>query len=174
MPRRSAIYDLPPDIKAALDKRLVTAGFQRYEELADWLGEMGYAVSKSAVHRYGQGFGEQLETLRLVTEQAKAVVDAAPDAEGAVNDALMRLTQEKLFLILRNFDPGAVKKANITFIAKAVADLAKASVAQKAWADKLRQRTEAAADKAVSVARKGGLSDAAVEMIRREILGVAT
>ena len=68
------------------------------------------------------------------------MVDAAPDTEGAVNDALIRLTQEKLFLTLKDFDPARVKKANITFIAKTVAELASASVAQKQWADKLRQR----------------------------------
>jgi hypothetical protein len=53
------------------------------------------------LHRYGQDFAEQLDTLMLVTEQAKAVVEAAPDSEGAVNDALMRVTQEELFLILK-------------------------------------------------------------------------
>jgi hypothetical protein len=49
------------------------------------------------------------------------VVDAAPDTEGAVNDALLRLTQEKLFLILRDFEVDAkrVKKTDITFLAKA-------------------------------------------------------
>jgi hypothetical protein len=160
-------------VKTALDRLLVTAGFQGYEALADWLGQMGYAISKSAVHRYGQDFADQLDRLKLVTEQAKAVVDAAPDTEGAVNDALVRLTQEKLFLILKDFDLKRAKKESITFIAKSVAELARASVAQKAWAEKVRQRAEAAAAQVEKLARKGGLSDVAVQQIRREILGVA-
>jgi hypothetical protein len=124
-------------------------------------------------HRYGQGFTEQLDTLKVVTEQAKAVVKAAPDTEGVVNDALMRLTQEKLFLILEDFDLKRAKNESITFIAKSIAGLARASVAQKAWAEKVRQKAEAAAAQVEKVAREGGLSDAVVKQIRREILGVA-
>jgi hypothetical protein len=58
------------------------------------------------------------------------VVEAAPDTEGVVNDALMRLTQEKLFLILKDFEVDAkrVKKTDITFLAKAVAELGSSSV----------------------------------------------
>lgn len=103
-----------------------------------------------------------------------AVVDAAPDTEGAVNDALMRLTQQKLFEILKQFEVDAkrVRKADITFLAKAVAELVRSSVLQKQWADKLRQRAEAVAEKVAKVAAKGGLSDSAVQTIRREILEV--
>lgn len=136
---------------------------------------MGYGISRSSLQRYGQGFAQQLETLTLVTEQAKAVVDAAPDTEGAVNDALMRLTQQKLFEILRLFEVDAkrVRKADITFLAKAVAELGRSSVVQKQWADKLRQRAEAAAKAVGEIARKEGLSDDAADAIRQKILGVA-
>jgi hypothetical protein len=118
----------------------------------------------------------QLETLKPGTERANAVVDAAPDTEGAVNDALLRLTQEKLFLILRDFEVDAkrVKKTDITFLAKAVAELGCSPGIQNQWADKLRSRAEKAADEAAAIVRKGGLSDAGAEEIRRKVLGVAS
>ncbi|MCH8845042.1 MAG: DUF3486 family protein [SAR324 cluster bacterium] len=56
-------------------------------------------------------------------------------------------------------------------ITLAVARLTRASVAQKIWQTKFRDRLAAAAEKAGSVARKSGLSAEAA--IRREILGVA-
>ena len=115
-----------------------------------------------------------LDTLKLVTEQARAVVESAPDREGAVNDALVRLVQEKLFGVLIDLDPAVIKKEKLSYLAKAIADLGRASVLQKQWMAKIAERTQAAAEQAVTVARKGGLSELAVEEIRAKILGVAT
>lgn len=174
MPKRSAVFDLPPDVKKSLDHRLAAEGFKGYVELSQWLGTMGYTISKSAIHRYGQTFGEKLDTLKLVTEQARAVVESAPDKEGAVNDALVRLVQEKLFGVLIDLDPRLIKKESLSYLAKAVADLGRTSIQQKQWMAKVAERTQVAAEQAVSVARKGGLSELAVEDIRAKILGVAS
>ncbi len=58
--------------------------------------------------------------------------------DGAVNDALVRLTQEKLFTVLVDLevDPADV---DIAKLAKAVAELGKASVAQKRWMAEARK-----------------------------------
>jgi hypothetical protein len=173
MPRRSAVFDLPEHIKSALDKRLAEGGFQDYKGLSDWLALMGWQLSKSAIHRYGQNFAEKLSTLKLVTEQAKAVVEAAPDKEGAVNDALVRLVQEKLFGVLIDLDPAVLKQEKLSYLAKAIADLGRASVQQKQWMAKVAERARDTAAEVAEVARKSGLSDLAVEDIRRRILGVA-
>jgi uncharacterized protein with ATP-grasp and redox domains len=174
MPKRSSVFALAPDIKKALDRRLVVEGFKGYAELAEWLQTMGYTISKSAIHRYGQTFGDKLETLKLVTEQARAVVEASPDNEGAVNDALVRLVQEKLFGVLIDLDPAVIKKEKLSYLAKAIADLGRASVQQKQWMTKFRERAAQTAAAVVDVARKGGLSEAAAEEIRAKILGVAS
>lgn len=52
MPRRPTIVMLPTDIRHELDKRLVECSFGDYHAHAAWLGEKGYPISKSAVHRY--------------------------------------------------------------------------------------------------------------------------
>ncbi|OIP06976.1 MAG: terminase [Betaproteobacteria bacterium CG2_30_59_46] len=173
MPRRSKVEGLPSDVKAWLDQALVKNNFSQYELLSAELGKRGYEIGKSGLHRYGKGFEERLKTLRLVTEQARAVVQAAPDEDGAVNDALVRLTQEKMFSILMemNVDPDAV---DLPKLARAVAELGKASVAQKRWqAEARKQALTDAAKEAGDAAKSVGLTDDAVAQIQNRILGMS-
>jgi len=169
MPPRSKVAALPAEVKAWLDKALAENNFSDYEALADELSGRGFAISKSALHRYGQNFEERLSALKMASEQARAVVAAAPDEEGAVNEALMRLVQEHLFKLLMSEDG----QIDLPKVAKAVAELGRASVVQKKWQTEVRERAEVAANAVEKIAKKGGLSaDAAAEM-RRTILGVA-
>jgi Protein of unknown function (DUF3486) len=172
MPPRSKVEQLPADTKAWLDSALAENNFSEYDALSSYLKERGFDISKSSLHRYGQVFEERLKTLRMVTEQARAVVQSAPDDDGAVNDALVRLTQEKMFVILMemNVDPDAV---DLPKLAKAVAELGKASVAQKRWAIEARKQALAeAATEAGVAAKSAGLTDEAAEEIKRRILGI--
>lgn len=168
MPPRSKVSTLPAEVRAWLDQALVESNFSGYEALAAALAERGYNISKSALHAYGQSFEERLAALRLASEQARAVVAAAPDDEGAVSEALMRLAQEKLFQLLL----ASEGKLDISKIGKTVAELVKASVVQKKWSTEVRARAEAAAAQVEKIARKGGLNAETVAEIRREILGV--
>ncbi len=172
MGKKSTVETLPKEVKEWLDRALVESNFSGYKLLAGEMKARGYEISKSAIHRYGQDFEERLKTLKMVTEQARAVVQAAPDEDGAVNDALVRLTQEKLFGVLMEIevDPETVDLAKL---AKAVAELGKASVMQKRWLSEVRAKAEAAAANVEKIAKKGGLSSASVEQLRREILGIA-
>ena len=173
MPRRSKVELLPDDVKEWLDKALVEGNFRDYRLLSELLRARGHEISKTCVHEYGQKFEDRLKALKMVTEQARAVVQAAPDDDGAVNDALVRLTQEKLFSILlaMNVDPS---KIDLAKLARAVADLGKASVAQKRWQVEARkQALEDAARVAGAAAKNAGLSAEFVETMRRDILGVA-
>ncbi|MGK4383426.1 phage protein Gp27 family protein [Ectopseudomonas oleovorans] len=56
-------------------------------------------------------------------------------------------------------------------VAKAVAELGRASVVQKKWQSEVRSKAEAAAAQVEKIARKGGLNADTVAEIRREILG---
>ena len=172
MGKKSTVETLPKEVKEWLDRALVESNFSGYKLLAEAMKARGYEISKSAIHRYGQDFEDRLKTLKMVTEQARAVVQAAPDEDGAVNDALVRLTQEKLFGVLMEIevDPETVDLAKL---AKAVAELGKASVMQKRWLSEVRAKAEAAAANVEKIAKKGGLSSASVEQLRREILVIA-
>jgi hypothetical protein len=170
MPPRSKVAQLPPEVKAWLDQALVESNFSGYEALSAELEARGIQIGKSALHAYGQSFEDKLSALRMASEQARAVVAAAPDEEGAVNEALMRLVQEHLFKMLMAQDG----KIDLPKVAKAVAELGRASVVQKKWQAEVRAKAEAAAQAVEKIARKGGLNADTVSEIRREILGVAS
>jgi hypothetical protein len=170
MPPRSKVTALPAEVKTWLDQSLVESNFSGYESLSAELESRGYSIGKSALHRYGSEFEVKLASLRMASEQAKAVVQAAPDEEGAVNEALMRLVQEHLFKLLMA-DAG---KIDLPKVAKAVAELGRASVVQKKWQAEFREKAEAAASRVEKIAKKGGLNAETVNEIRREILGMAS
>ena len=170
MPPRSKVANLPPEVKAWLDQALVASNFSGYEQLSAELSARGIQIGKSALHSYGQTFEDRLSALRMASEQAKAVVAAAPDEEGAVNEALMRLVQEHLFKLLMAQEG----KIDLPKVAKAVAELGRAAVVQKKWQAEVRAKAETAALAVEKIARKGGLNAETVDAIRREILGVAS
>lgn len=173
MPRRSKVDTLPKAVKAWLDAVLVDGNFSGYTLIAAELKARGYQLSKSALQRYGQNFEDRLKTLKLVSEQAHAVIAASPDDEGAVSEALMRLTQEKLFTVMLDLQVDPEKPMNLASAAKAVAELARATVTQKKWQAEMRNALAAAAREVDSIVKKGGLSDDAADDIRRRILGIA-
>jgi len=174
MPARSKITKLPPEVKAELDRRLIGCGFADYTALAQWLEEQGFEISRSAIHRYGQGFESRLAAIKVATEQARAITDVVGDDEGRMSDALISLVQEKAFDVLVNLqtdDPEIFSKV-FPKLGVMVARLSRASVAQKKWMAEAREKARAAADDVVKTAKQGGLSEEKAEEIRRRILGI--
>jgi leucyl aminopeptidase (aminopeptidase T) len=94
MPPRSKIDLMPKEIRAELDQRIVEGGFANYRALAKWLHDNGYEIGKGAVHRHGEKLERRLEAVKRATEQARAIAEASPDDEAAMNDALIRLVQQ--------------------------------------------------------------------------------
>jgi len=168
MPQRSAVSQLPEGVRQELEQRLVRGGFAGYEQLAEWLGVQGFEISKSSIHRYGQQFESRLRALKVATDQAKAISDASSDDEGAMNEALIRLVQTKTFEILVALEEDEAPE-NLSKIGRMVADLARASISQKKWAEQTRAKVAAAADEFAS---RNGLTATQAEDLRRELLGV--
>jgi hypothetical protein len=168
MPKRSKVEALPKALKEWLDAELVKRGFADYEQLAADLQAQGADVSKSSLHRYGSKFELRMAQLKSSVEQAKVLVAASPDDEGAMNEALIRLTQEKLFsaLVELDIDPQSVPLPKLT---KAIADLGRSSVTQKRWQAEARVK---AAERLKEVeaqakAMKGETRDVALEMLNK-------
>ncbi|PIA73654.1 terminase [Ectopseudomonas toyotomiensis] len=172
MPPRSKVAQLPPRVKAWLDQALVENNFSGYELLSAELAGRGYSIGKSALHSYGQSFEERLAALKMASEQAKAVVAVAPDDDGAVNEALLRLTQERLFTLLAD----GKGPLDISKVGKTVAEIIKASVTQKKYAAEAEARRAAlqeAANVAEGAMTSQGMSKEAIDAIKRDILGIA-
>lgn len=167
MPPRSKVEQLPTDVREELDRRLQSNGFANYVQLSEWLAEKGYPIGKSALHSYGQDFEARLGSLRKVTEQARIIVSENPDDDGAVNDALIRLTQEKVFglLIDMEIDPEDVDLVKLT---RAIADLSRASVSQKKLAREIRAEV---ADEAEAAVKEMGLTADRAAELRHKLLG---
>ena len=166
--KRSKVTQLPKEVKAWLDQALVAGNFSGYEQLEQELAARGCTVGKSSLHRYGQQFEERLRAVKLATEQARAISESIPDDAGAMNDALIRLVQQKAFEALLKMEEGAPMKE----IGLMVARLSNATVKQKQWATEVRAKAAAVADEVETLAKKGGLSAEVMERIKRGILGI--
>lgn len=130
MPRKNKVYALPPALKAWLDAELVRRGFSDYVQLAADLQARGAAVSKSALQRYGAPFERQLARVKMATEQAVALVDAAPDEEDKLSSAVIRITQEKILNLLMELDIDA-ESVDVNKLFKNAAEIGRASATNK-------------------------------------------
>lgn len=181
--KRSAITQLPPAVKSWLNSALAQGNFTGYEALAEELKTQGFTISKSAVHRYGQKLENKLAAIKASTEAAKAIADAAPDDADLRSSAVISLVQTETFDVLvrlqemtQEDDPTERVKL-LGKVAKAVAELSRASVNQKKWQVQMEakirdEESRKAAEVAVSEAKGAGLSDEVADLIRRRILGV--
>lgn len=179
MAPRSKVHSLPPELKEWLDAELVRRGFGDYVQLAADLKARGADVSKSALQRYGSPFEQRMAQLKMASEQARALVDAAPDEEDKLGAAVVRMTQEKIFKILMELDINA-DDVDVNKLFKNAAEIGKASVAHKRFSMEARAAIEAEARRkaledasatATVTARQQGLSDAGVEALRKAIAG---
>lgn len=172
MPARSKIEQLPAAVREELERRLISIGFQDYRQLSDWLAENGFEISKSAVHRFGTHFESRVKALKQITEQARAIVAENPDEDGAVNDALIRLAQERVFNLLYDLEV-EISTGDMAKITKAVADLARAAVSQKKLAAEVRAKAASdAAERAGAAGKRAGLSPETIAAIQAEVLGI--
>ena len=130
MAPRSKVHSLPPELKEWLDAELVKRGFGDYVQLAADLKARGADVSKSALQRYGSPFEQRMAQLKMASEQARALVDAAPDEEDKLGSAVVRMTQEKIFNLLMELDIKS-EDVDVNKLFKNAAEIGKASVAHK-------------------------------------------
>jgi hypothetical protein len=110
---RGKIKRLPPEIREELNRRLVNGGFSDYRGLSRWLEEQGYEISPSAINTYARRFEQRLEAVRLATAQARAVVEAAPDDDDRINQALMKIVQTTLFEMMIDLNDTRQKLADV-------------------------------------------------------------
>lgn len=182
MGRESGITALPDQTRAELDKELIARGFTGYAELEALLREKGFDISKSAIHRYGQKIERRMAAIKASTEAAKFITEAAGDDQDARSEAVIALVQTEMFdNIIAIQEAGdedqklspAERLGMMSAAAKNIATLTRASIAQKQFKTIVQARAQEAADKVAKLAKKGGMSAATVDEIKRSILGIA-
>ncbi len=179
MAARSKIVQLPEAVRQWLDSTLCDGNFSGYELIAAELKARGYGISKTAVHRYGQGLERKLAAIKASTHAASAIAAAAPDDADLRSAAVISLVQTEVFDLLVQMqevdaseDPGERLKL-LASAARSVAEMSRASIGNKKFQAEVRAKAEAVAGEVEAIAKKGGLSVAAMDQIRKGILGIA-
>jgi hypothetical protein len=147
-PERPKVFSLPPEVREELERRLVGSNFTGYVALAEWMESLGFVISKSGIHRFGQGIERKLEAIKASTEAAKLIADAAPDEEGARSAAVIALVQSGLFEAMVSLEEanGAEPADRVKLLsraASAIADVSRADVGLKRYAAGLREKMAA-------------------------------
>lgn len=179
MGQRSKISTLPADVRAWLDRALADGNFSGYEQLEKLLGDKGFTIGKSSIHRYGQQLESKLAAVKASTAAARAIAEAAPDDADLRSAAAMSLVQTEIFNVmvaLQEAGDESNPEERLKLMARAakpLAELSRASVNQKKWEAEVKGKVAAAADAAERIAKKGGLTAASVAEIRKSILGIA-
>lgn len=183
MARESAVSALPREVQDELNRQLIDQNFTGYEDFETWLRNLGYEISKSSIHRYGQKIERRMAAIRASTEAAKFITEAAGDDQDARSEAVIALVQTEMFDSIiaiqeaGNEDDDKLSAADriglMSTAAKNIATLTRASIAQKEFKTKVQARAQEAADKVAKLAKKGGMSASTVEEIKRSILGIA-
>lgn len=180
MGRESSITALPEETREALNRELAARGFTGYAELEAWLRGQGFEISKSAIHRYGQKIERRMAAIKASTEAAKFIVDAAGDDADARSEAVIALVQTEMFDSIIAIQEAGDEDLSaedrlgmMSAAAKNIATLTRASLAQKEFKAKVMARAAEAAEKVAKLAKKGGMSAATVDEIKRSILGIA-
>lgn len=173
--RNSSVKALPVDVKAWLDAELVRRNFTDYRELAELLKERGYEISKSAVHRYGSKFKQEQEGLRQTIEEAKALAATVGDDGAAMSQTLIALAQKEAYSILR--DKRFVDKVKVTDLLRSIATLNRSDINTKKFQVEQEIRQKALEDAAKAIEKTGkqaGVSQSAIDIIRRDVLQMSS
>ncbi|MDK4685430.1 DUF3486 family protein [Kingella negevensis] len=181
MSPRSSMELLPENVRREFERRLIENGFANYTELAAWLNEQGFQISRSAVHRHGYKIQRRLQAIKESIEAAKLIVANADDENDSRSEALMALLQNQLFEALVDISEKdseeLAPEARFDLLSeggKRIAGLISASTRLKEYQNKVKSRALAAADEVAKAVKKGGLSDDTAEQIRKQILGIAS
>ncbi len=149
MPTPSKIDTLLDDTqRAELNAKIKANGFGDYRGLAQELQDMGFEISKSAVHSHGQRLQKQVEKIRAAAEGADYLRTLYPDDDGAMTDATLRIIQAELFNYIQDLEltPGSIPPEKL---ARLVKDLALASISQKKLQNEMRKDMQERANAAV-------------------------
>lgn len=175
MSRRSKIASLPPDVRDELNRLIAAAGYGNYRAAAAWLQEQhGVDIQKSAVADYGAKLQRRIDAIQHATEQAEALVATAPDDGGAMADGSLRLVQERIFALMLEAEGGDLKE--LAAAARALAEVARASISVRSERRKVLAQKRADADAALARAEaeagEGGDAMDVIRRVRREVYGM--
>lgn len=182
---KSSIEQLSDELRGKLIE-LLNRPEVTQQEITDTINEAAgeKVVSKSAVNRYAMKMREFTERNRQARELADAYLNKYGDEKqnqlGKVINHQLRLVVFDLMLNLQELqNEGDAEKripalaTLINKVARGVRDLEQAAHTNAERERKLKQEVAAAANDVATTARRKGLSDETVALIRNRILGIS-
>lgn len=167
--RHFAVEDrLPEDVRAQVDRLLIESA--TYDEVAAFLAELGYDISRSAIGRYGKEFLAVYQRLRMIEDQSRALVSEA--GEGLVlEEAAAKLFAQQIVEGLAN------KEIDVKRLPRLVSDFAKlqsSAVQRERFKKDIAKKTVAAVEKIEKRSSAGGasLSPETLRIIKEEVYGI--
>lgn len=129
--KHSKVLQLPPEIVDAVNKQL-TSGIP-YRDIAEWINKItedtGVEVSHMSVQRYGKDFLSKLERLKVVNEQAKAILDTHGDGpDTALGEAANKMALSLIMEALVSAQ-NTLEGEKLSEVMKALAQLQRSSIA---------------------------------------------
>lgn len=156
--KHSKISEFPEELREAIHRKLANGA--TYEELTNWINEQAAhhgteTVGKSSVARYGKDFLARLDRLKVVSEQARAVLeydDGAPDTDlmSASNKIALSLITETLMKV----QEGDLSKEKLSSVFRALAQLQRANVATEKLKWDVERAVQAASERIKEGLRK--------------------
>ncbi|MGD1908178.1 MAG: phage protein Gp27 family protein [Leptolyngbyaceae cyanobacterium] len=174
MAQRSQYEQLPEAAQGIVDRILREGRFADYNGLVDEvneaLAEHGYEVAfaRTTLWRRGKELQELIERAKDSHEAAKALAETFPDDEALVSATIARLQSMIFELSIKD----GLKARDISGLARAAADLARANVTDKKYRDEVKARAAQNSERARAIAQAGGLSPDAAEEIFNLVVGV--
>lgn len=181
MARRSKVSTLPQEVLDDLNARLIGSGFSDYSGLTDWLREQGLNISKTALWRHGKALEDEFEEAMADARRTRAMARAAQiendGDDGCLMGAATEIMQDSLLRVslkLKNSgdDPAATAKT-LSLVSRAFADVGRFDIARQKWRAEVQTKAADVAEKVAKQVKKGGMSAATVDEIKRSILGIA-
>jgi len=164
--RHGKVYELPEEIRREVDGLLVEGA--TYEEIAEYLKNKGYDISRSSVGRYGKDFLNEYRNIRIIEDQAKTIVSNSGDDAMILEEAATKLFSKKIVeLLLAN-------GININKIPRIVSDFARlqtSSVLRERMKAEFRKKAEKAFKKAERQMKKLSKEEL-IKILREEIYGL--
>jgi hypothetical protein len=181
MPAPSDFSQLPEDVRDWFHQRQAQNGFADLDGALAELARRGYEISRSALGRTNRFLKERTAAILLRTESTSALLTALGDKAhdiGLANVALLNDLSTEIIeklnisgLDLAGLEPEDKLKIFLK-LPTLSRDLAQSAVSHERAKAEATSRVAAVADEVASMARRGGVSDADVEAIRRKVLGL--
>lgn len=165
------IQTFPPEVVSAVNDLLARG--ETYEDIAWWLRQRGYEIGKSSVARYGREFAARLERIRVVEEQAKAILEETSGEPLRMEEATTRMALHLMAeTLLRMQDVAAGSKP--VEVIRALAHLQSSSASRERLRLEWQKRARETADRIEHRLTEAGTPEELVREIRTQVLGLAS